>query len=182
MTPSRTPPPWTPPRTPPAIGRSSRSSRFLAAATSSRKLRPVVTTFAPKSQRALVRGHVGACHIAEQSGVLHVTLHGAVGLKAGDAGGLSDPTATLSFGAHPKPNQTLFRSRVLQQTINPLWNERYEVKKRLLSASPTLRIAMLRVLYTYLSLPLPAFHPPLLVLSPRLPLCCLCVHSGAWRF
>ena len=59
--------------------------------------------------------------------MLHVTLHGATGLRAADKSGFSDPTATLSFGAHPKPKKTLFKSRILKQTLNPKWNEQYAV-------------------------------------------------------
>ena len=71
---------------------------------------------------------VEAHHSEPQRGVLRLNLSHAVGLRAADSTGLSDPYVTLAVGLEPKPNRTLLQSRVCKQTLNPQWDQTFEIR------------------------------------------------------
>jgi hypothetical protein len=55
-------------------------------------------------------------------GSLKITLERGEGLPAGDANGLSDPYVVLTAGGQTK------KSKVKWKTLNPIWNETFEMK------------------------------------------------------
>ena len=62
-------------------------------------------------------------HLDPQPGVLHVTLSHAVGVKAADKGGTSDPYVTLKIGELWEE-----RSNVVSKTLNPRWDRTFSFR------------------------------------------------------
>ena len=53
-------------------------------------------------------------------GVFVVTIHHAVGLKAQDSNGKSDPYIVLAYAKFGKP---LYSTRIIRGDLNPVWEE-----------------------------------------------------------
>ena len=56
-------------------------------------------------------------------GAVLIHLKGAKGLPAADSNGLSDPYAVLKLGKESK------KSMIQYDTLNPMWNEKFEFVK-----------------------------------------------------
>ncbi|KAG8739889.1 hypothetical protein FRC10_005023 [Ceratobasidium sp. 414] len=77
---------------------------------------------APKSLKLDVQRLISGDDVKRDTdaiGVIIVTIHRAVGLKAGDLGGRSDPYVTLTFARLGKP---LFSTRIISG-CSPVWEE-----------------------------------------------------------
>lgn len=66
-------------------------------------------------------------------GMLTVFVDGAKGLKAADRNGYSDPYAQFTLNG-----LKVFKSDVKKKTLNPTWNEKFDVEvvRRILKTSP----------------------------------------------
>jgi hypothetical protein len=63
--------------------------------------------------------------MVEYAGMLSVRLHSARGLKKADLLGLSDPYCVIE--AKPATKQQVVRSRIVNECLDPVWNERLNV-------------------------------------------------------
>ena len=61
-------------------------------------------------------------------GLLKIHLKSASGLLSADANGLSDPYVVLTAGSNPKQEK---KSKVINETLAPVWNEKYTLKGKL---------------------------------------------------
>jgi hypothetical protein len=68
-----------------------------------------------------MRGANSSAGMVEYAGMLSVRLHSARGLKKADLLGLSDPYAVIE--AKPATKQQVVRSRVVNECLDPVWNE-----------------------------------------------------------
>ena len=68
-----------------------------------------------------MRGASSSAGMVEYAGMLSVRLHSARGLKQADLLGLSDPYVVIE--AKPATKQQVVRSRVVNDCLDPVWNE-----------------------------------------------------------
>ena len=85
--------------------------------------------------------------MVQQQGTLHLTLVDATGLKCRSKSGLADAFASINIGQRPVQGYTKLRSEVIRQTVNPQWNERFEVRGRMLNGFSALLLPYATPLY-----------------------------------